>query len=513
MADGRIFGRRPEFEIKPLSEKKLTFKIGGTGQDQDLVTLLDELFQAWVGTLKNPPVEPNCAGIGCITVQQIPHKRKIYDDVKGEDFSVTSQDQITITSNIDPNLNDYTVIGDSPNAYAYPLEDNGACAGKVNKECIMVAESVIVNAPLGTAYEVCLTPYCFAPPLVGGEAVEENTTVATDDFSTTPLSSTPQNIQVLGNDTDPEGNVVSFTSFGGLPIVLGTPVDIGGIQVTPNADGSVDVSLIDPTLAANFIDPNDPTRYCIPYGVSDDGTPVAVDDANIYIPAVTGQNSCDCVVVQKQNTMGINTLLATEAPAVVPYTETKYFGDCPATGANNLTVDWGDGTVDTETVNLVVDGGAAIQQFTNSLSHDYGTTANGDGKIVTITLVDDCGFTHTWQSTIFENDSGNLGGDAQVAITNGTGKNASTLATAAEPCEDGFLVDVGVAHTGGVEEGGTVVFDVGGNTATVVSTANGSLQSGGILVPSTGTYPITATYTTPNGVTVVSTAEIEISCE
>lgn len=175
MADGRIFGRRLEQEIQPLSDKKLTYKIAGTGEEQDVLALLAPLFATFVGQLKTPPVEPNCAGVGCITIQQLPNKRQIFDDVTGEDIVVTNEAQIKITAPSGSNVTDYTVVGDSPNAYGFPLEDNGECAGKVNKECILEAGALLVTAPVGTAYEVCLTPYCFAPSL-GGETVDLCTT-------------------------------------------------------------------------------------------------------------------------------------------------------------------------------------------------------------------------------------------------------------------------------------------------------------------------------------------------
>ena len=106
--------------------------------------------------------------------------------------------------------------------------------------------------------------------------------VAIDDSGTTPKD-TPVTLDLLGNDSDPDGDPLEITEINGTPVTVGTPVEILGSdgnpigEVTLNPDGTV---TFDP--APGYEGPVD-----FEYTVSD-GT--AEDTANVHLVIDDGLN-------------------------------------------------------------------------------------------------------------------------------------------------------------------------------------------------------------------------------
>ncbi|WP_200832439.1 Ig-like domain-containing protein, partial [Cognatazoarcus halotolerans] len=87
--------------------------------------------------------------------------------------------------------------------------------------------------------------------------------IAQDDVATT-AEDTPVIIDVLGNDSDPDGDTLTITEVGGQPISVGNPVTIPEGSVALNPDGTLTF-----TPNPNF---NGPVSF--DYTVTDGTTPV-----------------------------------------------------------------------------------------------------------------------------------------------------------------------------------------------------------------------------------------------
>ena len=168
MPKGREFGRIAREEIKTF-KKGLTLRFETDGTDQNINTLAATNIAAFIAGIKETLPDGSRVGVSCISVQQIPQKRKVFDDIALADFVVEAESQVLTTATLDgSNTADYTVVGDTPNHYGINLVDAGECDGCADEACEIdgTVNSVVVNGPANNGIEVCLDFACFRPATV-----------------------------------------------------------------------------------------------------------------------------------------------------------------------------------------------------------------------------------------------------------------------------------------------------------------------------------------------------------
>ena len=104
------------------------------------------------------------------------------------------------------------------------------------------------------------------------------------------VEDTPTVLDVLDNDVDPDGDVLTITEINGTPVMVGEPTTLpSGAVVTLNADGTVSY---DPVA-----DYNGPDSFTYMIDDGQGGTDVAtvnldvtpVNDAPVVTPAIPGE--------------------------------------------------------------------------------------------------------------------------------------------------------------------------------------------------------------------------------
>ena len=165
----KTFGRRPIKPLKTFEGDKagLSVRTVGTGADVDPTVTQAELIAAHIAQLEAKETLADGATIGvlCVTVKQIPDKRNIFDDLAAADAPVTSEESIVVTNTLPGGTDvDNLVVGDTALEYGLNPVDDGTCTGKINPDCELKADHVLINAPVGTAYETCYTFGCFGAP-------------------------------------------------------------------------------------------------------------------------------------------------------------------------------------------------------------------------------------------------------------------------------------------------------------------------------------------------------------
>gem|GEM_PF-4266547 len=104
------------------------------------------------------------------------------------------------------------------------------------------------------------------------------------------VEDTPTTLNVLGNDSDPDGDDLTVTQINGTPITVGTPIDLpSGASLTVNPNGSVTYTPVD--------DYNGPDSFTYTIDDGQGGTDTAtvtlnvtaVNDAPVVTPAAPGE--------------------------------------------------------------------------------------------------------------------------------------------------------------------------------------------------------------------------------
>ncbi|MCP5308579.1 MAG: retention module-containing protein [Zoogloeaceae bacterium] len=128
--------------------------------------------------------------------------------------------------------------------------------------------------------------------------------IAQDDVATT-AEDTPVIIDVLGNDSDPDGDTLTITEIGGQPISVGNPVTIPEGSVALNPDGTLTF-----TPNPNF---NGPVSF--DYTVTDGTTPVTAT-VDVTVTAVNDVPvAADDVLAAVEDTPLTGTLAANDTPS------------------------------------------------------------------------------------------------------------------------------------------------------------------------------------------------------
>ncbi|WP_159691600.1 retention module-containing protein, partial [Cognatazoarcus halotolerans] len=128
--------------------------------------------------------------------------------------------------------------------------------------------------------------------------------IAQDDVATT-AEDTPVIIDVLGNDSDPDGDTLTITEIGGQPISVGNPVTIPEGSVALNPDGTLTF-----TPNPNF---NGPVSF--DYTVTDGTTPVTAT-VDVTVTAVNDVPvATDDTLAAVEDTPLTGTLAANDTPS------------------------------------------------------------------------------------------------------------------------------------------------------------------------------------------------------
>ena len=230
---------------------------------------------------------------------------------------------------------------------------------------------------------------------------------AVDDTATTDEDAAVLNIDLLGDDTDPDGDTLSLTEIDGVA-AGGTITLASGALVTVNGDGTVDY---DPNGQFNNLDDTESTTDSFQYTISDGNGGTDTATATITI---TG-NEDPTVIAPDSATTDENT------PAVIDVLGND---SDPDDNDNPLTVDTvtqpapGQGTVTNNGTNVTFVPGSDFDDLgegeTEEVTFTY-TTNTGATETVTVTV------TGTNDGPVAVNDTGAVDEDATLTVNQVSG--------------------------------------------------------------------------------------------
>ena len=230
---------------------------------------------------------------------------------------------------------------------------------------------------------------------------------AVDDTATTDEDAAALNIDLLGDDTDPDGDTLSLTEIDGVA-AGGTITLASGALVTVNGDGTVDY---DPNGQFNNLDDTESATDSFEYTISDGNGGTGTATATITI---TG-NEDPTVIAPDSATTDENT------PAVIDVLGND---SDPDDNDNPLTVDTvtqppaNQGTVTNNGTNVTFTPGSDFDDLgegeTEEVTFTY-TTNTGATETVTVTV------TGTNDGPVAVNDTGAVDEDATLTVNQVSG--------------------------------------------------------------------------------------------
>jgi len=193
----------------------------------------------------------------------------------------------------------------------------------------------------------------------GADTPPNNAPTANDDIASGTEDDSALNIDVIGNDTDPDSDALSITEIAGNSNT-GSPITLGsGAQVTVQSDGSVDY---DANGAFDYLSAGDTAYDSFTYTVSDGNG--GTDTASVVV-SVNGAN---------------DTPLAVDDSATVPEDGVDIFAAIPApTTGNVLDNDSDADAADTLSV-LEINGSSSSVGSSVTLSSGASVMLNSDGS-------------------------------------------------------------------------------------------------------------------------------------
>ena len=324
---------------------------------------------------------------------------------------------------------------------------------------------------------------------------------AVDDTATTDEDAAALNIDLLGDDTDPDGDTLSLIEIDGV-VAGGTITLASGALVTVNGDGTVDY---DPNGQFNNLDDTESATDSFEYTISDGNGGTDTATATITI---TG-NEDPTVIAPDSATTDENT------PAVIDVLGND---SDPDDNDNPLTVDTvtqpppNQGTVTNNGTEVTFDPGTDFDDLaegeTEEVTFTY-TTNTGATETVTVTV------TGTNDGPVAVNDTGAVDEDATLTVNqvngiiddNDTDLDATDVLT---------VTDVRTGAETGTGTPGLIGGDLTGTYGTLTIAEDGSYEyvadqpaADALAVGNTATDTFTYTISDGNGGT--DTAEITIT--
>ncbi|MBA4801326.1 MAG: tandem-95 repeat protein [Euryhalocaulis sp.] len=271
----------------------------------------------------------------------------------------------------------------------------------------------------------------------GSDAPPNNAPTANDDIAAGSEDDSALNIDVIGNDTDPDSDALSITEIAGNSNT-GSPITLGsGAQVTVQSDGSVDY---DANGAFDYLSAGDTAYDSFTYTVSDGNG--GTDTASVVV-SVNGANDAPLAVDDTATVPENGAVVDRAIPA--PTTGNVLDNDSDADAADTLSVLEINGSSSDVGSSVTLSSGAQVSLYSDG-SYSYDPNSQFESLAAGETATDS--FTYTVTDGEGATDS------ATVTITI-TGQNDA-------PSVPAFVLYTGVSE----DDGSTIIANVISDHAT-----------------------------------------------